>query len=444
MPAAPTPGRRPQPTQAHPVVPPRPETRHHDPVTDATSPDEISPDAIAEAAAKTIAVATPLERSERLSERFRADVLLKREDLQLGRSYKVRGAYHLMSTLAPDTHVVCASAGNHAQGVAISCARLGIRGHIVVPTNTPKQKRDRIRALGGDDVVLTLEGRTYDEASAAAHRLAAETRAAYVHPFDDCRTIAGQGTVGFEITRQTEPLDVLVVPVGGGGLLAGVATWVRHTWPQTRVIGVEPVGAASMTAAWAAGGPVQLDAIDTFVDGASVGRVGRTTYEVARKLVDEIVTVEVGAVCAEMLELYQVDGIIAEPAGALATAALEQLDVSGQRVGAIVSGGNNDVSRYSEIIERALVHQGLRHYFLVSFPQEPGALRGFLDNVLAEGEDIVVFEYVKKSNRETGPALIGIDLDRADALAGLEERMAASRLTIEKIPYDSALFTFIH
>ena len=414
-------------------------------MTTAPPGTSITPDGIAAAADRTIAVTTPLQRSERLSEAFGAEVLLKREDLQIGRSYKVRGAYHLISGLPAGTNVVCASAGNHAQGVAISCARLGIGGHIVVPTNTPKQKRDRIRALGGKDVVLTLEGRTYDEASTAAHQLAESTGATYVHPFDDPRTISGQGTVGVEITSQAqEPLDVLVVPVGGGGLLAGVATWVRHVWPQTKIIGVEPVGAASMRAALAAGGPVLLDSLDTFVDGASVGKVGQATYEVARELVDEIVTVEVGAVCAEMLELYQVDGIIAEPAGALATTALAHLDIAGQRVGAIVSGGNNDVSRYSEIIERALVHQGLRHYFLVGFPQEPGALRGFLDNVLAEGEDIVVFEYVKKSNRETGPALIGIDLERADGLAGLQERMAASRLTIEKIPYDSALFTFIH
>lgn len=414
-------------------------------MTTAPPGTSITPDGIAAAAERTIAVTTPLQRSERLSDQSGAEVLLKREDLQLGRSYKVRGAYHLISGLPGGTNVVCASAGNHAQGVAISCARLGIGGHIVVPTSTPKQKRDRIRALGGTDIVLTLEGRTYDEASAAAHQLAESTGAAYVHPFDDPRTITGQGTVGFEITSQAEAqLDVLVVPVGGGGLLAGVATWVRHVWPQTKIIGVEPVGAASMQAALAAGGPVRLDSLDTFVDGASVGMVGQATYEVARELVDEMVAVDVGAVCAEMLELYQVDGIIAEPAGALATAALAQLDIAGQRVAAIVSGGNNDVSRYSEIIERALVYQGLRHYFLVSFPQEPGALRGFLDNVLAEGEDIVVFEYVKKSNRETGPALIGIDLDRADGLAGLQERMAASRLTIEKIPYDSALFTFIH
>lgn len=409
----------------------------------------VTPQQIAAAASGTIAVRTPVERSARLSEVYGAEVLLKREDLQVGRSYKVRGAYHLMSSLTREElarGVVCASAGNHAQGVAISCARLGAQGHIFLPTNTPRQKRDRIAALGGPHVTLTLTGRTYDEASAAAHAEADAAGATYVHPFDDERTIVGQGTVGFEITEQVrDPLDVVVVPVGGGGLLAGVATWVRSAWPSAQVVGVEPVGAASMRAALGAARPVALEHIDTFVDGASVGRVGEATYPIARDLVDRVVEVEVGAVCVEMLELYQTDGIIAEPAGALATAALGQLGIEpGSRVGAIVSGGNNDVSRYAEVAERAMVHRGLRHYFLVSFRQEPGALRGFLDEVLSDGEDIVTFEYVKKNNRETGPALIGIDLDRPEGLESLLQRMAQSRLEIEKIPYDSPLFTFLH
>jgi threonine dehydratase len=406
----------------------------------------VTPEQIADAAARTIATQTPLERSSRLSERHGAEVLLKREDLQFGRSYKVRGAYHLMSSLTADElarGVVCASAGNHAQGVAISAAQLGTKAHIVVPTNTPKQKRDRILALGGDAVTLSLIGGTYDEASAAALEIAGSEGATYVHPFDDDRTITGQGTVGFEITHQTQaPLDAIVVPVGGGGLLAGVATWVRDKWPTTRIIGVEPVGAASMSAAIAAGEPVRLAELDTFVDGASVGLAGTRPYEIIRDLVDEVVAVPVGAICVEMLDLYQTDGIIAEPAGALASAALGQLGLTG-RVAAIVSGGNNDVSRYADVLERALIHQGLRHYFLVSFPQEPGALRGFLDNVLADGEDIVVFEYMKKSNRETGPALVGIDLERAEGIVGLRERMAQSGIDIQPIDSNSPLFTFL-
>ncbi|GAA4672059.1 threonine ammonia-lyase IlvA [Nocardioides nanhaiensis] len=407
-----------------------------------------TPDDVARAAAATIAVRTPVERSTRLSERHGAEVLLKREDLQVGRSYKVRGAHHLISGLPADElarGVVCASAGNHAQGVAIACARLGVRGHIVVPGTTPRQKRERIVQLGGEHVTLSVVGRTYDDAGAAAWAEAERTGATYVHPFDDPRTIAGQGTVGHELTHQLEvPPDLVVLPVGGGGLAAGVATWLRATWPGTRIVGVEPAGAASMTAALAAGGPVTLPRLDTFVDGASVGRVGDHTFPVVRDLVDEVVTVEVGAICSEMLALYQVEGVIAEPAGALATAALGTLDLTGvERICCVVSGGNNDVSRYAEVVERSLVHEGLRHYFLVSFPQEPGALRGFLDHVLAEGEDIVVFEYVKKSNRETGPALIGIDLDHRDRLPGLQARMAASGLTIEEIPAGSPLFTFV-
>ncbi|MBO0843113.1 MAG: threonine ammonia-lyase IlvA [Nocardioides sp.] len=409
----------------------------------------VTPAAIAEAAARTIAVRTQVETSTRLSKAYAAEVLLKREDLQLGRSYKVRGAYNLMATLPPDElerGVVCASAGNHAQGVAISCSRLGVPGHIVVPTNTPRQKRDRIVALGGADVTLTLHGRTYDEASHYAADLAREQGATYVSAFDDARTVVGQGTVGFELTTQVEePLDVLVVPVGGGGLAAGMATWVREVWPETRIVGVEPVGAASMAAARAAGHPVRLRDLDTFVDGAAVATAGSVTYPIVDALVDELVAVPVGAVCVEMLELYQTDGIIAEPAGALATAALGEIDLhEARRVGAVVSGGNNDISRYADIIERALIHQGLRHYFLVNFPQEPGALRGFLDEVLADGEDIVVFEYIKKSNREMGPALVGIDLDTADGLGALLERMAGSGLTIERIAPDSPLFTFLH
>lgn len=405
----------------------------------------VSPDDIASAAARTIAVRTPLEPSARLSTMYGVPVLLKREDQQLGRSYKVRGAFNTMSLLTPDElvrGVVTASAGNHAQGLAISCARSGVRGHIVVPTSTPRQKRDRIVALGGEYVRLSLVGRTYDEASTAAGAAAAETGATYVHPFDDPRTVAGQGTVAVEITEQCDGLGTVVVPLGGGGLVAGVATWVKSVWPNTRVVGVEPAGAASMTAALSAGGPVDLGSLDTFVDGASVGRAGAVTFPIVRDLVDEVVAVEVGAVCVEMLELYQTDGVIAEPAGALATAALGVLDLDGP-VACILSGGNNDVSRYAEVLERALVHQGLRHYFLVTFPQEPGALRGFLDEVLSDGEDIVVFDYIKKSNRETGPALIGIDLDSADGLPALLARMKGSRLAIEQIPYDSPLFTFL-
>ncbi len=410
----------------------------------------LDADAIDRAAALLAGVVrrTPLEPSDRLTEQVGRPVLLKREDIQVGRSYKVRGAYNLIAGLSPDERargVVCASAGNHGQGLAYACARLGISGRVFLPANTPRQKRQRIAVIGGDRVEPVVVGSSYDEASAAAHADSAATGAVYVHPFDDVRTIAGQGTVAIELDDQVDgPIGTIVVPIGGGGLAAGIATWVRAHRPDVRIVGAEPEGAASMTAALAAGGPVALDAFDTFVDGAAVGRVGDLTYAIVRDLVDEVVTVPEGAVCTEMLDLYQSEGIIAEPAGALASAAARQLgaDLPGPVV-CIVSGGNNDVSRYAEVVERSLLHQGLRHYFLVTFPQEPGALRHFLDDVLAADEDIVLFEYAKKNNRETGPALVGIELERADDLGALLARMDESPLQIERVSPGSPLFSFL-
>jgi len=392
---------------------------------------------------------TALERSDRLADELGVEVLLKREDVQRCRSYKVRGAYSLMSSLDADERsvgVICASAGNHGQGVAYSCRALEIRGRILVPSNTPRQKRERILAVGGDWIDLVIAGGSYDETSAVALDESDRTGAVYVHPFDDPRTIAGQGTVAVEIAEQHPgPIAALFVPVGGGGLIAGMALWCRAHRPDVRIIGVEPAGAASMGAALGAGGPVVLSTLDTFVDGAAVARVGDLTFPLVRDLVDEVVAVEEGAVCTEMIELYQSDGIIAEPAGALATTAARRwtgTGVPGPLI-CVVSGGNNDVSRYSEIVERSLIHQGLRHYFLVTFPQEPGALRRFLDELLVHGEDIVLFEYVKKSNRDVGPALVGIELNRPGDLDGLLERMRDSPLRIEQVPPGSPMFTFL-
>jgi len=400
---------------------------------------------------RDVVVRTPLERNERLSQSVGADVWLKREDLQPVRSYKLRGAYNFIISLTPSEQangVVCASAGNHGQGVAYTCRRLGVRCRVVLPRTTPRQKREQIVALGGSETTVIVAGHTYDEAHEAALALAGSEGAVLVPPFDDPQVVAGQGTVALEIIEQLGAApDLLLVPVGGGGLLAGCAVVAAAdgATPGMRVVGVEPAGAASMRAALDAAKPVTLSSIDSFVDGAAVRRVGACTFDIVRSLVDDVVIVPEGRVCTTMLELYQRDGIIAEPAGALAIAALSDgLEVPpGSTVVAILSGGNNDVSRYGEIVERSLVHQGLKHYFLVEFPQEPGALRGFLDNVLGPNDDITLFEYVKKNNREVGPALVGVELVATDDLALLLARMEASGLEIERLSADSPAFRFL-
>lgn len=391
---------------------------------------------------------TPLHRSPRLSALTGLDVWLKREDLNEVRSYKGRGAYTLISSLTDAERrvgVTCASAGNHAQGVAFACARTGVRARIFLPRTTPRQKRERIAALGGDWVEVVIEGDTYDDAALASAAWSAISGATAVPPFDDPRTVAGQGTVALEVLDQLGSApDAVVVPVGGGGLLGGMLVVLGERAPATRVVGAEPAGAASLAAAVAAGGPVDLESVDTFVDGAAVRRVGRLPHALVAAHAPYLVTVPEGLVCVEMLDLYQADGIIAEPAGALATAALRELDLApGASVVCVLSGGNNDVSRYAEVWERALVHEGLKHYFLVEFPQEPGALRRFLDDVLGPDDDIVLFEYVKRSNRETGPALVGVELQDRRDYAALLERMEHSPLRVEVVAPDSPLFRFV-
>lgn len=406
---------------------------------------------IDEAAARLedVSTRTPLERNERLSELVAGEVWLKREDRQVVRSYKLRGAYNLIAQeqdRARSTGVVCASAGNHAQGVAWACRALDIPARIYLPRTTPRQKRDRIAGLGGSLVSVVVVGDTYDDAHEEAVRDAAGSGAILVPAFDDPRTIAGQGTVAREIVDQLgRAPDRVVVPVGGGGLLAGMATWLRATHPGVEVVGVEPAGAASMSAALAAGHPVTLTEIDGFVDGAAVRTVGEVTFPLVRDHASRVTVVQEGRVCSEMLALYQHDGLVVEPAGALATAALGDsvVPAPGEVTVCVVSGGNNDVSRYSEIIERSLVHEGLKHYFLVEFPQEPGALRRFLEEVLGPDDDISLFEYVKRNNRETGPALVGIELGRPGDLEALLGRMAASPLNARRIEPDDPLFRFL-
>ena len=398
---------------------------------------------------------TPLQLNARLSQQTGASVWLKREDISPVRSYKLRGAYRLMSQLTPDERaagVICASAGNHAQGVAYACATQGIDGEIVLPTGTPRQKRDRIAALGDGHVHLVLAGETYDQASAVAKQRAVASGRILVPAFDHPATVAGQGTVAREILDQLDGCtpDIVVLPVGGGGLLAGCCAWLAIHSPSTHVVGVEPAGAACVMAGLAAGQPVTLTRVDTFVDGAAVQRAGDLTLPLIADASPTMLAVPEGQVCSEMLALYQSDGIIAEPAGALATSVLRHgaRDISltvtpGQTVVCVVSGGNNDISRYSEVIERSLVHEGRKHYLLVSFPQEPGALRRFLDDVLGPEDDVVLFEYTKKSNRETGPALVGIELNSADDYPALLARLDASPLTAEVVDPTSILYRYL-
>lgn len=403
---------------------------------------------------------THLGRSTRLSEDLGVDVLLKREDQQKCRSFKVRGAFARICALAPEERrlgVVAASAGNHAQGVAYACSHLGINGTIYLPSNTPRQKREAIAAIGRGRVEQVIVDGPFDRANALAQETARATGRVYIHPYDDPVTIAGQGTIGVELAEQMpEDASCVLVPCGGGGLLAGVATWLAHARPGLRILGVEPEGAASMRAALDAGAPVALESVDPFVDGTAVGTAGRLPFEVVRRLVDDVLTVPEGAVCTEMVSLYQSDGIIAEPAGALASAAARlHLSSQGDRarilgpdladgpIVCLVSGGNNDLTRYAEVMERSLRHEGLRHYFMVTFPQQPGALRMFLDDVLGPGDDIVHFEYTKKNNRESGPALVGIDLGAREDIDGLRRRMEASPMHVEEIPPGSAAYRLL-
>ena len=396
-----------------------------------------------------VATKTPLQKSERLSEEVGRPVYLKREDLQICRSFKVRGAYVRMAAMDEDERaagVVCASAGNHAQGVAYACAHLGIKGTIFLPASTPRQKRKRIATIGGKWVEPVIVGGDFDEANRVAAAAAKEGGKVYVHPYDDPYTIAGQGSIAVDLDSQLpEDTDMILIPVGGGGLIAGMATWLKAHRPGIRIVGVESAGAASMKAALEAGNPVSLERVDSFVDGTAVGRAGDLTYQVVRDLVDDIVLVPEGAVCTEMLDLYHSEGVIAEPAGALASAAARNFlpQIPNGSVVCLVSGGNNDLSRYAEVTERSGRYEGLRHYFLVTFNQEPGALRAFLNDVLSEGEDIIYFQYTKKNNRDTGPALVGIELPDPTDIKGLRRRMAASPLQVQEIDPSSQIFKIL-
>ena len=395
---------------------------------------------------------TPLQYCPRLSQETGYEVYLKREDLQDVRSYKIRGALYGMSNLGDEQRaqgIVTASAGNHAQGVAYACRTMGIQGKIFVPEPTPKQKRDRILIHGGDWVELVVTGANFDEAAAAAHADAAARGAFFIEPFDARDTVTGQGTVAAEIVSQLsslgKALDTVVVPVGGG-LISGITSYLADMAPRTAVVGIEPAGAASLSAAFTAGEPVTLGTVDPFVDGAAVKRIGALPFQILEANQGRLHwdTVSEGAVCTEQLALYQNEGIIAEPAGALSVTGLRTLSLQpGSTVVCVISGGNNDVLRYAEIMERSLVHRGLKHYFLVNFPQEPGQLRHFLQDILGPDDDITLFEYLKRNNRETGAALVGIELGTAGDIAGLLARMEESKIHCQQLQPGTPEYDFL-
>ncbi|MGI8419609.1 MAG: threonine ammonia-lyase IlvA [Candidatus Levyibacteriota bacterium] len=391
---------------------------------------------------------TPLQYSSRLSQKYHANIYIKREDLQEVRSFKIRGAYNKISSLneaEKKRGIVCASAGNHAQGVARSCFELKIKGAIFMPRITPTQKMDKVKQFGGEYITVHLTGEIFDDAYTASVEYGKKEKAVYIHPFDDTDVIAGQGTVGKEICQQLENIDVVVVPIGGGGLISGVGSYLKSKNPYISVVGCEPQGAASMKKALHHGEVTKLEKIDPFVDGAAVMKVGGITYEICTNIIDDIVVIPEGKVCTTMIELYQSDGIIAEPAGALSIAALDNIAnvIKNKTVVCILSGGNNDILRYPDIMERSLVYLGLKHYFIIQFAQKPGQLRGFLNEALGPNDDIVLFEYVKKTNREKGPALVGIELKKKTDLKPLMEKMDTMQLRYRKIESEDIVYNLL-
>lgn len=395
---------------------------------------------------KDVVLHTPLVKNDYLSEKYEANIYFKREDLQHVRSFKLRGAYFKIKKIeeaARQSGVVCASAGNHAQGVAFSCAHLNIKGAIFMPLTTPKQKVDQVRMFGRDKIEIILAGDTFDDSAAAAQEYCEEHDMIFIHPFDDYDIMAGQGTVAVEVMNDIEaPIDFIFGGIGGGGLMSGISAYVKNLSPETKVIGVEPAGAASMKAAFDNDGPVTLAKIDKFCDGTAVQCIGQKTYEICRQYLDDIVLVPEGKVSTTILDLYNKHAVVAEPSGALPVAALDLYadQIKGKTAVAVITGGNNDISRMQEIREKSLLFEGLLYYFIVNFPQRAGALRQFLTVVLGPNDDITTFEYTKKNNKESGPALVGIEVSKPEDYEGLIDRMRVNGFEFTEVNKDSQLF----
>ncbi len=392
---------------------------------------------------------TPFQRNANLSDIYEAEIYLKREDLQMVRSYKIRGAYNKIRTIDPElvkNGIVCASAGNHAQGVAFSCSKLKIMGSIFMPVTTPRQKIEQVRMFGKEFIEIILTGDTFDAANSAAIKYAEENNKTFIPPFDDPKVMEGQGTIGREILNQCkEPLDYIFVPIGGGGLASGLGAYISQMSPDTKIIGVEPGGAPCMKVAIENGGPVKLENIDKFVDGAAVQLAGTHTYEVCRQVLDDIVIVPEGAVCTTIIHMYNKSAIVVEPAGALAVAALKfyKDKIKGKRVACVVSGSNNDITRMEEIREKSLLYEGLKHYFIVNFPQKSGAILSFIRDVIGPTDDLVHIQYIRKTNKNFGPALIGIELAAKEDFGPFMNRLKAHGISYEYINENNQLFEIL-
>jgi threonine dehydratase len=392
---------------------------------------------------------TPLQFHHNLSERFGAEIYLKREDLQIVRSYKLRGAYNKIHDLHAQRQVesiVCASAGNHAQGVAYACRLLGIQAKIFMPITTPSQKVKQVLYFGKDAVEVILLGDTFDDAYKKAMEVAEKENLPFIHPFDDPKVIAGQGTVGIEILEQGKALpDFIFLPIGGGGLASGIVSVFSQLSPKTKIIGVEPEGAPSMKVSLQNGKNTTLDKIDRFTDGAAVKRVGDICFELCKAFLHEVLTIPEGKICSTILQLYNEDAIVVEPAGALSVSALDfyAKKIKGKKVVCVISGGNNDITRMEEIKERSQLYEGLKHYFIINFPQRPGALKEFVNKVLGEGMDISFFEYVKKNNREQGPTLVGIELAQREDFDLLTSSLQRNRFQYRYLNEENDLYAYL-
>lgn len=402
---------------------------------------------LAEAALRDLFEPTPLQRNDHLSAKFGADIWLKREDLTPVRSYKLRGAFNAMRKLIDDGpgHFVCASAGNHAQGVAFACRHFGARGTIFMPVTTPQQKIDKTKIFGGDAIKVVLTGDYFDQTLAAAQAFCADEGAQFLSPFDAPDVIEGQATVGLEMLAQLgRAPDLVVLPVGGGGLSAGVTTYLRTEAPDTRFAFAEPLGGASLQAALRQGAPVALPAVDSFVDGAAVARIGALPFEaLSRFSPDDVHLAPEDRICRTMLEMLNTEGVVLEPAGALALDVLEDLgDLTGKTVVCVCSGGNFDFERLPEVKERAQRYQGVKKYFILRMPQRPGALRDFLE-MLGPDDDIARFEYLKKSARNFGSVLIGIETSQPANLSSLMVRLEQGGFAYRDITNDQILSEFL-